>query len=119
MFCCPCARSPLSTPMRPVRLGRQTVWTREEGEVPLGQVAGGRRRVPLLEVREIQFGSSKKTSYFHASPATSSTRSQALRPCVRTSTYCPSTTRSERRARKKRIPGSGVTKVKGRLRPGP
>jgi protein involved in temperature-dependent protein secretion len=44
-----------------VRLGRQTVWIEEDGEaVPCGQkllLVDGVER-PLLEVREIQFGSS-------------------------------------------------------------
>jgi type VI secretion system protein ImpE len=48
-------------PDETVRLGRQTVWTEEEGEVvPFGQkllLVDG-EEFPLLDVREIQFGSS-------------------------------------------------------------
>jgi type VI secretion system protein ImpE len=47
-------------PDETVRLGRQTVWTEEEGEVvPFGQkllLVDG-EEIPLLDVREIQFGS--------------------------------------------------------------
>jgi len=48
-------------PDETVRLGRQTVWTEEEGEVvPVGQkllLVDG-EEFPLLDVREIQFGNS-------------------------------------------------------------
>jgi protein involved in temperature-dependent protein secretion len=47
-------------PEEAVRLGRQTVWAEEEGEgIPYGQKAFlvDGEEFPLLEVREIRFGS--------------------------------------------------------------